>query len=178
MHFFRYSCLSLLLDQNTVATVQEPPSPRLVRTQTLAAVSDALYAAPAVHSAGTFYRRRNKSTYFYQFTHPTRNGLYPQVLLTTATNSFIQKGTDSTFRYSYPLLPIHSSNKERALPSGTPIPTSTNSLIQQETGSTLRYSNPLLPIHSSNKERTLYSVQYSYIPTYTTKYSIEKGLSS
>ena len=138
MHFFRYSFLSLLLDQNTVATVQEPPSPRLVRNQTLAAVSDALYAAPAVHSAGTFYRRRNKSTYFYQFTHPTRNGLYLQVLL----------------------------------------PTSTNSLIQQGTGSTLRYSNPLLPIHSSNKERTLYSVQYSYIPTYTTKYSIEKGLSS
>ena len=120
MHFFRYSFLSLLLDQNTVATVQEPPSPRLVRNQTLAAVSDALYAAPAVHSAGTFYRRRNKSTYFYQFTHPTRNGLYPQVLLTTATNSFIQKGTDSTVRYSFPLLPIHSSNKERALPSGTP----------------------------------------------------------
>ncbi len=59
---------------------QEAPSGLLVRNQTLAAVNDALYAAPAVHSAGTFHRRRNKSTYFYHFAHPTRNGLYPQVL--------------------------------------------------------------------------------------------------
>jgi hypothetical protein len=62
---------------------QEAPSGLLVRNQTLAAVNDALYAAPAVHSAGTFHRRRNKSTYFYHFAHPTRNGLYPQVPYST-----------------------------------------------------------------------------------------------
>jgi hypothetical protein len=58
---------------------QEVVGPLVVRNQTLAAVSDALYAAPAVHSAGTFARRRNKSTHFYHFAHATRNGLYPQV---------------------------------------------------------------------------------------------------
>jgi hypothetical protein len=63
---------------------QEAPSGLLVRNQTLAAVNDALYAAPAVHSAGTFHRRRNKSTYFYHFAHPTRNGLYPQVHYTSS----------------------------------------------------------------------------------------------
>jgi hypothetical protein len=69
---------------NTALFEQEAPSGLLVRNQTLAAVNDALYAAPAVHSAGTFHRRRNKSTYFYHFAHPTRNGLYPQVHYTSS----------------------------------------------------------------------------------------------
>jgi len=41
----------------------------------VSALSDAMFVAPALHSAGTFARRRN-NTFFYHFNHQTKGGMY------------------------------------------------------------------------------------------------------
>ena len=37
-----------------------------------------MFLAPGLHSAGTFSRRRN-NTFFYQFSHQTKSGMYAEV---------------------------------------------------------------------------------------------------
>lgn len=46
------------------------------------AFSDGLYASPAVFSARNFFRRssKQKTTFFYHFSHHTKMGLYNQVI--------------------------------------------------------------------------------------------------
>ena len=48
------------------------------REHLVAALSDAMFVAPAAHSAGTFSRRRN-NTFFYHFNHQTKGGMYAKV---------------------------------------------------------------------------------------------------
>ena len=52
--------------------------PEKIREHLIAALSDAMFVAPAVHSAGTFFRRRN-NTFFYHFNHQTKGGMYAKV---------------------------------------------------------------------------------------------------
>ena len=52
---------------------------RSLRDDLVTALSDAMFLSPAVHSAGTFSRRRN-NTYFFHFAHQTKSGMYLEVL--------------------------------------------------------------------------------------------------
>lgn len=56
-------------------TVRHPIS---TREETLALLSDALYAAPVMHS-GTLHALASRSSYLYVFDHLTRNGDYDHV---------------------------------------------------------------------------------------------------
>ena len=51
---------------------------RTLRDELVSAISDAMYLSPAVHSAGTFSRRKN-NTFFFHFSHQTKSGIYAEV---------------------------------------------------------------------------------------------------
>ena len=53
-------------------------NPKKTRERVVSALSDAMFVAPALHSAGTFARRRN-NTFFYHFNHQTKGGMYSKV---------------------------------------------------------------------------------------------------
>ena len=57
---------------------QQVPQPETTRSQLVSALSDAMFVSPGVHSAGTFARRRN-NTFFFQFSHQTKSGMYAEV---------------------------------------------------------------------------------------------------
>jgi len=57
---------------------QGRPRPLVQAAQLVAAISDAMYLAPALHSAGTFFRRKN-NTFVYHFHHQTKSGMYAKV---------------------------------------------------------------------------------------------------
>ena len=59
---------------------QQLPEPERTRSQLVSALSDAMFVSPGVHSAGTFARRRN-NTFFFQFSHQTKSGMYAEVTL-------------------------------------------------------------------------------------------------
>ena len=63
-------------DQDIYA--QQVPEPETTRSQLVSALSDAMFVSPGVHSAGTFARRRN-NTFFFQFSHQTKSGMYAEV---------------------------------------------------------------------------------------------------
>ena len=65
-------------DQDIYA--QQVPEPETTRSQLVSALSDAMFVSPGVHSAGTFARRRN-NTFFFQFSHQTKSGMYAEVTL-------------------------------------------------------------------------------------------------
>ena len=63
---------------DSVICSQQLPEPETTRTQLVSALSDAMFVSPGVHSAGTFARRRN-NTFFFQFSHQTKSGMYAEV---------------------------------------------------------------------------------------------------
>ena len=68
-------------------------NPEKIRERVVTALSDAMFVAPAVHSAGTFARRRN-NTFFYHFNHQTKGGMYSKVMelvVQQAISSFLSK---------------------------------------------------------------------------------------
>ena len=68
---------SALLTENFYCG-QQVPEPNTTRSQLVSALSDAMFVSPGVHSAGTFARRKN-NTYFFHFSHQTKNGMYAEV---------------------------------------------------------------------------------------------------
>ena len=66
----------------TLYLLQVSTDGRTVRDELVSALSDAMFLAPGLHSAGTFSRRRN-NTFFYQFSHQTKSGMYAEVTITT-----------------------------------------------------------------------------------------------
>ena len=63
---------------DSVICSQQVPDPETTRSQLVSALSDAMFVSPGVHSAGTFARRRN-NTFFFQFSHQTKSGMYAEV---------------------------------------------------------------------------------------------------
>lgn len=79
---------------------QPEPRPSVQAAQLVSALSDALYVAPALHSAGTFYRRRN-NTFLYHFNHHTKAGMYAKV--DSASSSY---GQELDYVFGIPISPV------------------------------------------------------------------------
>ena len=74
------SDISDVVPDNTISS-QQVPEPETTRSQLVSALSDAMFVSPGVHSAGTFARRRRNNTFFFQFSHQTKSGMYAEVTL-------------------------------------------------------------------------------------------------
>ena len=67
--------------------LQVSPDGRRHRDELVAALSDAMFVGPGLHSAGTFARRRQNNTFFYHFGHATRSGMYGDQAEVTTVSS-------------------------------------------------------------------------------------------
>jgi len=76
------------------------PKPNLHAAQLVSALSDAMFAAPALHSAGTFFRRKN-NTFLYHFNHQTKGGMYAKVDSAGATH-----GQELDYIFGLPISPV------------------------------------------------------------------------
>ena len=79
----------------------------LLILKVIQAFSDGLYASPAVFSARNFFRRssKQKTTFFYHFSHHTKMGPYNQVIIELTTRLGLTRSIKSVNNeYNLPIL--------------------------------------------------------------------------